>query len=71
MIKLLLILQVAFDTCSVLTAEAAEAYGLFWTPLMRPATLQLPVTSAAPARPGCFWYKVGWFCCHQWHLQAL
>jgi hypothetical protein len=60
MIKLpLFILQVAFDTCSVLTAEAAEAYGLFWTPLVRPATLQLPVTSAAPARPGCFWYKVG------------
>jgi len=55
----LFILQVAFDTCSVLTAEAAEAYGLFWTPLERPATLQLPVTSAAPARPGCFWYKVG------------
>eukprot|EP00775_Hariotina_reticulata_P003414 gene3414-biopygen5106 len=50
--------KVAFDTCSVLTAGTAEAYGLIWTPLQRPAALQLQVTSAAPAHPGCFWYKV-------------
>jgi hypothetical protein len=56
-----MLLQVAFDTCSVLTDETAEAYGLVWKPAQAdlPSAVQLPVTSAAPAHPGCFWYKVG------------
>jgi hypothetical protein len=59
---LLTLLQVAFNTCSVLTDDTAEAYGLVWKPAQAadlPSAVQLPVISAAPTRPGCFWYKVG------------
>eukprot|EP00775_Hariotina_reticulata_P003198 gene3198-biopygen4856 len=49
--------KVAFDTCSVLTGPAAEAYGLYWRPHEPSAAWQLQLTSAAPAHPDCFWYK--------------
>jgi hypothetical protein len=62
LLMLLTLVQVAFNTCSVLTDDTAEAYGLVWKPAQAadlPSAVQLPVTSAAPTRPGCFWYKVG------------
>eukprot|EP00775_Hariotina_reticulata_P009157 gene9157-biopygen11054 len=52
--------RVAFETCSVLTADTGEAYGLLWTPKQddfRSAALQLPVSPAGPSRPDCFWYQ--------------
>lgn len=54
-------LQVAFDTCSVLTAGTGEAYGLVWTPKPdqpKPAALRMTVVPVGPSRPDCFWYKV-------------
>jgi hypothetical protein len=49
--------QVAYGVCSILTPDTGEAYGVIWTPLSTPGSLQLPLMPGP--KPGCFWYKVG------------
>jgi hypothetical protein len=51
------LLQVAYGTCSVLTPDTGEAYGIIWTPTDPEDAQKLPLQKGP--KPDCYWYKVG------------